>query len=148
MCSPDLVRYVTEYGVMAAATSPPYSTLTAYDLNQGTIRWQITTGDDPATLGRGGPRGTGGVLLRTGIMPTKSGLVFLAGSDGQIRALEESTGRTLWTGTLPGTSRGIAAMYESKGRQFLLVSSVSSSSSTTAPRGWIAFALPAGQRPR
>ena len=142
------VRYVSEYGVMAAATKPPYSTLTAYDLNTGTIRWQVTTGDDPATLGRGGPQGTGGLLLRTGIMPTKSGLIFLAGSDGKLRAFDENTGETLWMGTLPGSSRGIAAMYESKGRQFLLVSSVTSSTTSKDPRGWIAFALPLGARPR
>src|SRR5262249_6019580 len=27
------VRYVSEYGVLASATKPPYTTLTAYDLN-------------------------------------------------------------------------------------------------------------------
>jgi glucose dehydrogenase len=141
------IRYVTWSGVMAA-TSPPSSTLTAHDLNQGAIRWQLATGDDPSTLGRGGPKGTGGLLLRTGIMPTKSGLVFLAGLDGTVRAIEEDTGKTLWTGTIPASSRGIAAMYESKGRQFLLVSGVTSSTTSTAPRGWIAFALPLGARPR
>jgi len=142
------IRYVTEYGVMAAGTSPPYSTLTAYDLNQGRIMWQLATGDDPPTISRGGPKNTGGMLLRTGIMPTRSGLVFLAGNDGLVRALDETTGRTLWTGTIPSNSRGIAAMYESKGRQFLLVSGVTSSTTSTAPRGWIAFALPPGARPR
>ena len=35
------VRYVSEYGVMASATKPPYTTLTAYDLNTGTIKWQV-----------------------------------------------------------------------------------------------------------
>lgn len=142
------VRYMSEYGVLATSTSPPYSTLVAYDLNTGGIRWRATTGDDPATLSRGGPHDTGGVLLRTGIMPTRSGLVFLVGGDNKIRAFHENDGRLLWTGTLPGTSRGIPAMYEVRGRQYLLVSSVPSNAAAQGPRGWIAFALPRGGGPR
>jgi quinoprotein glucose dehydrogenase len=137
------VRYVSEYGVMATATSPPYSTLTAYDLNLGTIRWQVTTGDDPATLRRGGPPDTGGSLLRTGIMATGTGLVFLAGADGRLRAFDSDTGLVLWTGTLSGGSRGVPVMYEAGGRQFILVSSAAPTMpQADQPRGWIAFALP------
>ena len=40
---------------MANATKPPYATLTAYDLNKGTIKWQVPVGDDPATIANGGP---------------------------------------------------------------------------------------------
>jgi quinoprotein glucose dehydrogenase len=137
------VRYISEYGVMAAATRPPYSTLTAYDLNSGAIKWRVPTGDDPSTISRGGPTSTGGQLLRTGMIPTRTGLVFLAGSDGRIRAFDENSGQALWTGTLPGGSRGVPAMYEANGRQYLLVSSVpaGSGANSSAPRGWIAFAL-------
>jgi quinoprotein glucose dehydrogenase len=137
------VRYVSEYGVMAGATRPPYSTLTAYDLDRATIKWQVTTGDDLATLSRGGPRSTGGQLLRTGIVATSGGLVFLAGSDGRVRAFEAETGKLRWTGRLSGSSRGAPVMYEAKGRQYLLVSSNPPSNvADNPPRGWIAFALP------
>jgi len=143
------VRYVTEYGVMASVTTPPYSTLTAYDLNTGTIKWRASTGDDPATLAKGGPSGTGGLMLRTGIMPTASGVVFLVGGDNAVRAFDQETGRVLWATKIPGPSRGLPAMYESAGRQFLLVSSVPSGTATVVgPRGWIAFALPRGGGPR
>jgi quinoprotein glucose dehydrogenase len=136
------LRYVSEYGVMAAATTPPYSTLTAYDLNAGTIRWRVTTGDDPATVSRGGPRDTGGVLLRTGILATSTGLVFLAGSDGRIRAYDADTGRVLWAGPLSGASRGAPVLYDVRGRQYLLVSSSAATNAPpNRPRGWIAFAL-------
>ena len=136
------VRYVSEYGVMATATAPPYSTLTAYDLNLGTIKWRVTTGDDPATISRGGPRDTGGILLRTGIVATSTGLVFLAGGDGRIRAFDAETGRVLWAGTLSGASRGAPVLYDVRGRQFLLVSSSAPTNAPpTRPRGWIAFAL-------
>ena len=101
------VRYVTEYGVMAAATKPPYTTLTVYDLNTGTIKWQVPIGDDPTTIARGGPSNTGGLGARNGMIVTKAGMVFVAGGDGKVRAYDEESGHVLWTGALPGSSSGI-----------------------------------------
>jgi quinoprotein glucose dehydrogenase len=149
-------RYMSEYAVMAAATKPPYTTLTAYDLNSGEILWQVPTGDHPPTLAAGGPPNTGGLALRTGIIPTKSGLVFLAGGDGKLRAYDEMTGKVLWTGSFAGTSRGVPVMYESKGRQYLVIVAVQNPIivgnplpnapavpvTEGAPIGAIAFALP------
>ena len=34
------------FGLYATIVNPPYTTLTAYDLNEGTIKWQIGLGDD------------------------------------------------------------------------------------------------------
>jgi quinoprotein glucose dehydrogenase len=148
-------RYMSEYAVMASATKPPYSTLTAYDLNTGEIKWQVTTGDHPPTIAAGGPTNTGGLALRTGIMPTKSGLVFLAGGDGKLRAYDEETGKVLWTGTFAGTSRGVPVMYESRGRQYLVITATQGGQfpgvpatgpapplPSDTPIGHIAFALP------
>jgi quinoprotein glucose dehydrogenase len=149
-------RYVSEWGVMANATKPPYSTLTAYDLNKGTIKWQTPVGDDPATLAAGGPSNTGSPMMRNGIIPTKSGLVFIAGDDGKMRAYDEEDGKVLWTGPLPGPSRGVPVIYEAKGREYLVVVATAGSGGRgggrgaapaapvdpTTPRGYIAFALP------
>jgi quinoprotein glucose dehydrogenase len=145
---------VSEWGVLANATKPPYSTLTAYDLNQGVIKWQVPIGDDPATVAAGGPRNTGSTMLRNGIMPTKAGLVFIAGNDGKLRAYDEDTGKELWAGTLPGPSRGVPVMYEAKGRQYLVVAATPGGAQifgappvntpevpATTPRGLIAFAV-------
>jgi len=147
------VRYVTEYGVMASATKPPYTTLTAYDLNTGTIKWQVPLGDDLGTLARGGPPNTGGLGARNGMVVTKTGLVFVAGADRKVRAYDEDNGRVLWTGALPGNASGIPVSYESKGRQYVVVSSMpgggggrrnaSQGLPPETPRGYIAFALPA-----
>jgi quinoprotein glucose dehydrogenase len=147
------MRYVSEYGVMASSTKPPYTTLTAYDLNKGTIRWQTPIGDDPATVARGGPTNTGAVGARYGVVSTKAGLVFVAGGDGKVRAYDEETGKVLWTGTIPGTASGIPASYEAKGRQYVVFASLPGgfrgmedgepkTSPENAPRGYIAFALP------
>ena len=48
-------RYMSGYNVMATSTKPPYTTLTAYDLNTGEIKWQIAPGDHPPTVAAGGP---------------------------------------------------------------------------------------------
>jgi quinoprotein glucose dehydrogenase len=145
-------RYVSEWGVMANATKPPYTSLVVYDLNKGTIRWQTPTGDDPATIAAGGPTNTGSPSLRNGIMPTKAGIIFLAGNDGKMRAYDEDNGKVLWMGTLPGPSRGVPVIYEYQGRQYLVVAATpggggrggggAAPGGANAPRGFIAFALP------
>ena len=153
------VRFVSEWGVQANATEPPYSTLVAYDLNTGTIKWQTPVGDDPATIAAGGPTNTGSPMMRNGIIPTKTGLVFIAGNDGKMRAYDEDTGNVLWTGPLPGASRGVPTMYEFNGRQYLVVAATPGGGpgqpgagggrgaaaaapvDPNLPRGFIAFAL-------
>jgi quinoprotein glucose dehydrogenase len=153
-------RYVSEWGVMANATKPPYTSLVVYDLNKGTIKWQTPVGDDPATIAAGGPTNTGSPSLRNGIMPTKAGIVFLAGNDGKMRAYDEDTGKVLWMGPLPGPSRGVPVIYEYQGRQYLVVAATPGGGGRggggggrgdgapatpvdpNMPRGLIAFALP------
>jgi quinoprotein glucose dehydrogenase len=92
-----------------------------------------------------------------GIIVTSTGLLFVATSDGKVRAHDQDTGKVLWIGSLPAGSEGIPAMYEVGGRQFLVVPASSSINSggghrdpsvslpaTTLPgaRAYVAFALP------
>jgi quinoprotein glucose dehydrogenase len=146
-------RYMTDYGVLASFTKPPYTTLTAYDLNTGEIKWQVPNGDHPSTMRSGGPANTGGVGARYGVVVTKGGLVFHAGGDGKVRAYDEDTGEVLWTGSFNGTTSGVPVSYEAKGRQyFVLIANQGGGrgggggSATpvdpNAPVGAIAFALP------
>jgi quinoprotein glucose dehydrogenase len=141
------IRYAGDYGVMATSTKPPYTTLTAYDLNTGDIKWQVTNGDHPATMRAGGPANTGGVGSRNGVLVTRTGLVFHLGSDGKVRAYDEDTGQVLWTGTVAGSAIGIPAMYEAGGRQYFVVMSPPAGGAAywtgdAPPSGYVAFALP------
>jgi quinoprotein glucose dehydrogenase len=145
---------MTDYGVLASFTKPPYTTLTAYDLNTGDIKWQVPNGDHPPTMAAGGPSNTGGVGARYGIVVTKGGLVFHAGGDGKVRAYDEDTGQVLWTGTFRGSTSGVPVSYESKGRQFFVMISSAGGGrgggrgaaappdDPNTPVGAIAFALP------
>jgi len=141
-------RYYTGYNVMGNIIKPPYTTLTAYDLNKGTIEWQVPVGDDLRVLAEG-VHGTGAIGLRAGMVVTATGLVFLAGGDAKVRAYDAGTGKVLWTAALPGQSRGIPAMYEVNGRQYLIVDATTAQGGERVAgepsgqeRGYVAFALP------
>ena len=112
-------RYQSGYNVMGTSTKPPYTTITAYDLNTGEIKWQVPNGDDPATVEMtterpgqpcraaggcvpGGVHDTGGVGARYGMTVTKSGLLFQIGKDGFARAYDVDTGKVLWKGKRGG----------------------------------------------
>jgi quinoprotein glucose dehydrogenase len=136
------------YGLYANIVRPPYTTLTSYDLNKGTIKWQVPLGDDPrlASLGITGT-GTAGDF-KFGVIPTITGLVFVAGGDDKIHVYDAATGKQLWERPLGAASRGIPAMYEYQGRQYLLMTASdpgvgpNRNPRPDLPRGYVAFALP------
>jgi quinoprotein glucose dehydrogenase len=139
-------RYMSDYGVLASWTKPPYTTITAYDLNTGEIKWQVPNGDHPPTIAAGGPANTGGLGARSGVVVTGGGLVFQAGGDGKFRAYDEDTGKVLWFAPFVGSAPGVPVSYESKGRQYVAV--IASHGGGAAPgteptpaSGMVAFAL-------
>src|ERR1700682_258726 len=92
-----------------------------------------------------------------GLIVTSAGLIFIAASDGKVRALDEESGKVLWTFTLPAGSEGIPAMYQAGGRQYLVIPASSdvnsggghtgrggapASARSDLPNGYVAFALP------
>jgi quinoprotein glucose dehydrogenase len=141
-------RYMSDYGVLASWTKPPYTTLTAYDLNTGEIKWQVPNGDHAPTIAAGGPSNTGGLGARNGIVVTKGGLVFHAGGDGRFRAYDEDTGKVLWSATFVGNASGVPVSYESKGRQFVVITAGQGGGggapgqNAPPPSGMVAYALP------
>jgi quinoprotein glucose dehydrogenase len=102
-----------------SAMGPPWSTLTAYDLNSGTIRWQVPNGGITA-LEKEGHSDTGARDPRGGPVVTAGGLIFAAtASDHKIRAYDEDTGKVLWEYETPTGSDGVPAVYEAGGREYI-----------------------------
>jgi quinoprotein glucose dehydrogenase len=137
---------INEYNTVGNRIKPPYTSIVKYELNTPRIAWRIGFGDDPGLAARG-ITGTGMPALLNGIVVTESGLVFGAGGDNQIRAWDSDTGRQLWVSRFGGNFVGSPVMYETNGRQYLLVpasgsAARASGTDTTAPLGWIAYALP------
>jgi glucose dehydrogenase len=101
------------------AIGPPWSRITAYDLNTGTIKWQIPDGGVSALAELGHPD-TGALAPRGGIVATGSGLLFVAtASDRKFRAYDQDSGRVLWEKDLPAGAEGVPAVYEIGGREYI-----------------------------
>ena len=137
-------RYVTEgFGLYPTIVNPPYTTLTSYDLNTGTIRWQIGLGDD-LRLAAQGITGTGtAATVKGGIIPTATGLVFVTAADRKVHVYDSTTGKQIWELPLGGATSGSPSMYELDGRQYLLVTATATGTTPGgAPAGIVAYALP------
>jgi quinoprotein glucose dehydrogenase len=123
---PDFVPYQAPVDFMLqsnglSAIGPPWSQLTAYDLNQGEILWQIPNGS-VFELARFGIENTGSHAPRGGPVATGGGLLFVAtSSDRKFRARDADTGEVLWQFDLPAASEGVPAVYAVGGRQYIAV---------------------------
>jgi quinoprotein glucose dehydrogenase len=111
-------RYKTGYGNEAYVITPPWTTITAYDLNTGKIKWQTPYGDLP----QAGPSNKmrGNAYPKSGFVITAGGLVFFAGNDAKLYALNSSTGKLIFSKDLPDGSQGLPAVYEVNGREYIL----------------------------
>jgi len=118
--SPYEFMNVNSLGMSAAG--PPWSEMTAYDLNTGEIKWRIPTGTMLAPPDLGVPPNSGSHFPRSGPLVTAGGLIFFStGSDRRFRAYHRDTGREVWSIELGAASEGMPATYEINGRQFIVL---------------------------
>jgi quinoprotein glucose dehydrogenase len=116
---PD-VRYYTGYNIIRHITRPPWSTLTAYDLNKGTFKWQVPLGEDARAVAEG-VRNTGTMLEHKGVLVLSTGVLIVAARDGKIRAYDADNGKELWTAQMPAGARAMPAYYEIDGQPYIVV---------------------------
>jgi glucose dehydrogenase len=125
---PDFVPYTAPVDFMLqsnglSALGPPWSQITAYDLNDGVIEWQIPNGE-VAFLAEQGITGTGSHAPRGGPVATAGGLLFVGtSSDRAFRAYDRDTGDVLWKHDLDAASEGVPTVYEVGGRQYITIAS-------------------------
>ena len=147
----DSARFTSGFGLMRAGNGlspigPPWSTLTAYDLNVGEIAWQIPLGDVPF-LAAQGITGTGSSYPKVGPVATAGGLIFAGTRDKKVRAFDAESGETLWEYELDAALEGIPAVYEAGGRQYLLFCASAQAELTPGTEepiqgAYVAFSLP------
>jgi len=133
-------------------TKPPWGTMVAIDLNDGTLAWQVPLGIDPDMKKLGlDPEGSG-AYNRGGPIVTASGVVFMGGTeDAYFRAFDAATGEKLFEYKLPFFAPTVPITYKANGKQYVALSAGGHSrmhtefdEKTNAALGdaLIAFALP------
>jgi quinoprotein glucose dehydrogenase len=147
----DAVRYESGFGFMIASDglspiAPPWTSLTAYDLNEGTIQWKIPLGDVP-DLAAKGVKNTGTHYPKVGPVVTAGGLVFTGTRDRKVRAFDVENGKLLWETTVDAAIEGIPAVYEIGGREYIVYCAAAQEGLTPAAQvkirgAYVAFALP------
>jgi quinoprotein glucose dehydrogenase len=126
---------------------PPWGTLSAVDLRNAKILWQVPHGSIrdiaplplPVTLGI---PGTGGPIV------TSSGLIFIAGAmDDYLRAFALETGEELWKGRLPAGGQATPMTYrvafeDGRERQYVVIAAGGhGTAGSTLGDSLVAFAL-------
>jgi quinoprotein glucose dehydrogenase len=153
--APPGTRYTMNgFGLVTGANGlspigPPWSSLTAYDLNSGSIKWKIALGEVP-NLAAKGVKNTGAHYPKVGPVVTAGGLLFTGTRDRTIRAFDVETGKALWEKEVDAALEGIPAVYEIGGREFIVFCASAQAGLTPATQGpipgaYIAFALPAAR---
>ncbi|MFT4640814.1 MAG: quinoprotein glucose dehydrogenase [Verrucomicrobiales bacterium] len=120
----------------------PWGTLTAIDLNLGTLAWQVPLGTYPALEKQGLPP-TGSFNIG-GPLVTAGGLVFIgAAMDERFHAFDKATGELLWEFQMEAGGYASPATYAIEGRQFILIAAGGAGKpGTKAGNAYYAFALP------
>jgi quinoprotein glucose dehydrogenase len=155
---PEQLRYRSSFGFMftssgLAAIAPPWTTLTAYDLNQGTIAWQVPLGEVPELAAKG-IKDTGSHFPKVGPVVTAGGLIFTGTRDRKVRALDSASGKVLWEAEVDAALEGMPAVYEIDGREYVVFCAAAQATTRThdlaghpavqapIPGAYVAFALP------
>ncbi len=123
------------------ASTPPWGTLSAINLDTGDYAWKVPLGQYPELVAKGlkdtGTENHGGGIVTAG------GLFFIGAThyDRKFRAFDKSTGQLLWETVLPYAGIATPATYEVNGKQFVVIAAGGGSSKPSGSK-FVAFALP------
>lgn len=146
-------QYRTGYGLeYMDLMSPPWTSIVAYDLNTGTIRWRKPLGENyQVKEAEREIAGIPGGSARKGMIVTSTGVVFCTSKGGLFYAFDADTGEVLWKHQLSKESMALPMMYELNGKTYIVVSATApftehsldwSKEPGARPSGYVVFSLP------
>jgi quinoprotein glucose dehydrogenase len=158
---PVTAEYKSSFGFMFASSglpviTPPWTSLTAYDLNKGTIRWKIPLGVVPELAAKGFGD-TGSQFPKVSPVVTAGGVIFTGTRDRKVRAIDSNTGKVLWEAEVDAALEGMPAVYEVQGKEYVVFCAAAQATTFThnvpghmasqapIPGAYVAFALPGGK---
>jgi quinoprotein glucose dehydrogenase len=156
---PKNAHYRSGFGFMFASSglpviSPPWTSLTAYNLNTGTIRWKIPLGVVPELAAKGFTQ-TGSQFPKVDPVLTAGGVIFTGTRDRKVRAIDSADGKVLWEAETDAALEGMPAVFEVHGREYVVFCAAAQATTYThavpghpasqapIPGAYVAFALPA-----
>lgn len=123
------------------AISPPWGTLSAIDIENARIKWQIPFGEHQELSKRGLP--VTGTENYGGPAITSNGLLFIAASqDEHFRVFDQEDGTLLYQSKLPAAGYATPSIYTVNGKQFVVVACGGGKLGTRSGDYYVAFALP------
>ncbi|MDW3192079.1 MAG: PQQ-binding-like beta-propeller repeat protein [Cytophagales bacterium] len=119
---------------------PPWGQLTAIDMNEAKIKWQVPLGNIDSLDIPGHP--VTGTENYGGPVVTRGGLVFIAAtSDEKMRAFDKTTGELLWEVKLPAAGYATPSTYQVNGKQYLVIACGGGKLGTASGDKYVAFAI-------
>ncbi len=106
-------------------SKPPWGTITALNLNNGKIKWQIPFGEYEELSKKGIP--ITGTENYGGLTGTEAGLLFATGTlDKKFRILDAENGKELWSYKLPYIGSSPPVTYQIDEEQYILINATGS----------------------
>ena len=106
----------------APCAAPPWSTLSAVDLESGDIMWQVPFGTAEGLVPWPFYHFVETGIQMGGPAVTAGGVIFIGASmDGYIRAFDVDTGAELWEAKLPTSGNGVPMTYMYEGTQYVVI---------------------------
>jgi quinoprotein glucose dehydrogenase len=121
--------------------TPPYGTLSSYDLNTGRLNWRKPFGQI-RKYSLYMPESWGSLTIGPPAI-TKSGLIFIGASmDGRVRAIDLKTGNVLWKHVVDAPVIAQPTVYTYKGKEYVMFAAGGGLFTRRFSDQLVAFALP------